>query len=48
MSEPVYCGNGKKHPKFAGCLSFGFSREHLKILEANLNEKGWTNVLISP
>jgi hypothetical protein len=48
MAEPIYAGNGKKHPKFQGCLSFGFSKEHLKILEAHLNAKGWVNVIISP
>ena len=48
MSAPTYCGNGKKHHKFDGVISVGFSAAHLKILQDNLNEQGWVNVLISP
>lgn len=43
-----YCGNGKKHAKFEGSLSFGFNRDDLKKMESHLSEKGWVNVLISP
>lgn len=48
MSEPVYVGGGWKHPKFEGCLKFGFKKEHLETMLKNLDEKGWVNILISP
>jgi hypothetical protein len=44
----TYVGNGKKHPKFDGCISMGFTKEHLEVLKTNLNDKGWVNVIISP
>lgn len=48
MSDNVYVGNGKKHPKWDGCISFGLTKEHLKILSDHLNDKGWVNIIISP
>jgi hypothetical protein len=48
MADAIYVGNGKPHPKFDNCISFGFTKDNLKTLEAHLNDKGWVNVIISP
>jgi hypothetical protein len=48
MATPIYCGRGRKHGKFKDCISMGFSEEDIKILQANVNERGYANVLISP
>jgi hypothetical protein len=45
--ETLYTGNGNKHPKFDGSISFSHSRKQVELLLANLNEKGYVNTLIS-
>lgn len=44
----IYVGVAKKHPKFEGSVSIGLTREHLKTLTENLDERGWVNVTVSP
>ncbi len=44
--EVIYVGNGNKHPKFGGTLTFSHSKKQVELLLANLNEKGYVNTLI--
>ena len=43
-----YLGNGKKHPKFEGCIKMGFTKENLEVMGKALNDQGWVNLIISP
>ncbi len=47
MSEKVFFGNCKARTNKFGEqeVSIGFTADDIKRLEANLNEKGWVNVI---
>ena len=48
MAEAIYVGNGKKHYKFDGCITFSHSREQVELMLASINKKGYVNTVISP
>lgn len=46
--DKIYCGSGKEiDGKYGKMLKLSFSKTDIETLLANLNEKGWVNLIAS-